>query len=90
MIGGQRRRVAAALCNMWSSKVGTIMKTQTFTGKSKRDLYKQLFEWKSSRPGAVVKETRIDNLLVDLSQPVVGRAKIPEQDFVSMRIDYEE
>jgi len=90
MIGGQRRRVVAALGNMWSSKVGTIMKTQTFTGKSKRDLYKQLFEWKSSRPGAVVKETRIDNLLVDLSQPVVGRAKIPEQDFVSMRIDYEE
>ena len=66
------------------------MKTQTFTGKSNRDLYKQLFEWKSSRPGAVVKETRIDNLNVDLSRPVVGRAKIPEQDFVSMRIDYEE
>ena len=90
MIGGQRRRVVAALGNMWPSKVGTIMKTQTFTGKSKRDLYKQLFEWKSSRPGAVVKETRIDNLPVDLSRPVVGRAKIPEQDFVSMRIDYEE
>jgi len=29
-------------------------------------------------------------LNVDLSRPVVGRAKIPEQDFVSMRIDYEE
>ena len=66
------------------------MKTQTFTGKSKRDLYKQLFEWKSSRPGAVVKETRINDLPVDLNRPVVGRAKIPEQDFVSMRIDYEE
>jgi len=63
---------------------------QTFTGKSKRDLYKQLFEWKSSRPGAVVKETRINDLPVDLNRPVVGRAKIPEQDFVSMRIDYEE
>jgi len=90
MIGGQRRRVVAALGNMWSSKVGTIMKTQTFTGKSNRDLYKQLFEWKSSRPGAIVKETRIDNLPVDLSRPVVGGAKIPEQDFVSMRIYYEE
>ena len=66
------------------------MKTQTFTGKSKRDLYKTLFEWKSSRPGAVVKEMHIDNLPVDLSQPVVGRAKIPAQNFVSMRIDYEE
>ena len=66
------------------------MKMQTFTGKSKRDLYKQLFEWKSSRPGAVVKETRINDLSVDLNRPVVGRAKIPEQDFVSMRIDYEE
>ena len=66
------------------------MKMQTFTGKSKRDLYKQLFEWKSSRPGAVVKETRINDLPVDLNRPVVGCAKIPEQDFVSMRIDYEE
>jgi hypothetical protein len=53
-------------------------------------LYKQLFEWKSSRPGAVVKETRIGDLPVDLNRPVVGRAKIPEQDFVSMGIDYEE
>jgi hypothetical protein len=69
---------------------GLIMKTQTFTGKSKRGLYKQLFEWKSSRPDTVVKETRIDNLPVDLSRPVVGRAKISEQDFVFMRIDYEE
>ena len=61
-------------------KVGTIMKTQTFKGKSKRDLYKQLFEWKSSRPGAVVKGTRIDKLPVDLSPPVVGRAKSASGD----------
>ena len=66
------------------------MKTQRFTGKSKRDLYEQLLEWKSSRPDVVIKEIRIDNLPVELSRPVIGRAKIPEQDFVSMRIDYEE
>jgi hypothetical protein len=68
------------------------MKSETFKGKNKRDLYRKIWEWKSAHPNAVVKETHtIENLPVDLSKPTGKFAKIdPLADFVSIRIGYED
>jgi hypothetical protein len=68
------------------------MKSETFKGKNKRDLYRNIWEWKSAHPNAVVKETHtIENLPVDLSKPTGKFAKIdPLADFVSIRIGYED
>jgi hypothetical protein len=68
------------------------MKSETFKGKNKRDLYRKIWEWKSVHPNAVVKETQtIENLPVDLSKPTGKFAKIdPLADLVSIRIGYED
>jgi hypothetical protein len=65
------------------------MKSETFKGKNKRDLYKKIWEWKSAHPNAIVKETHtIENLPVDLSKPTGKFA--PLADLVSIRIGYED
>jgi hypothetical protein len=65
------------------------MKSETFKGKNKRDLYKKIWEWQSAHPNAVVKETyTIENLPVDLSKPTGKFAPVP--DLVSLRIGYED
>jgi hypothetical protein len=67
------------------------MKSETFKGKNKRDLYKKIWEWKSAHPNAVVKETHtIENLPVDFSKPTGKFAKMASADFVSIRIGYED
>jgi hypothetical protein len=68
------------------------MKSETFKGKNKRDLYRTIWEWKSVHPNAVVKETQtIENLPVDLRNPKSKFAKIdPLADLVSIRIGYED
>jgi hypothetical protein len=65
------------------------MKSETFNGKNKRDLYKKIWEWKSAHPNAVVKETHIiENLPVDFSKPRGKFASLA--DLVSIRIGYED
>jgi hypothetical protein len=68
------------------------MKSETFKGKNKRDLYRNIWEWKSAHPNVVVKETHtIENLSVDLSKSTGKFAKIdPLADLVSIRIGYED
>jgi len=67
------------------------MKSETFKGKNKRDLYKKIWEWKSAHPNAIVKETHPnENLPVDLSKSMGKFAKIASADFVSIRIGYED
>jgi hypothetical protein len=68
------------------------MKSETFKGKDKYDLDKQIWDWRSAHPNFVVKKTHpIEKLPVDLSKPVSQFAKkIPAADCVSIRLDYED
>ena len=68
------------------------MKSETFKGKDQFDLNKQIWDWKTGHPKAVIKKTHsVEKSRVDAT-PVkrTGVKKIPAPNLVSVRVDYED
>jgi len=67
------------------------MKTETFKGKDKQDLDKQIWDWKLTNGRVVVKTTHpMESLPIDLKRTKGKGAKIIPADLVSIRLDYED
>jgi hypothetical protein len=64
--------------------------TKTFTGKDSYDLDKQLWDWRSDNPLAVITKVHSDEaLLLEMASVRYGE-KILSPDLVSRRIEYQD
>ena len=67
------------------------MKSMTLKGKDETDLEKQLWDWRSDHPNAIVTTKHpIEQLILEMKDPVGKFGKLQARDSVSMRIDYNE
>jgi hypothetical protein len=64
------------------------MKSMTFRGKDETDIERQLWDWRSANPKAVVTTKHPIEHLIPEMKPVSRFAKLQAVDLVSMRIDY--
>jgi hypothetical protein len=66
------------------------MKATTFRGKDEVDIERQLWDWRTANPKAVISTKHpIERLPLEMSPPTVG-TKMQAPDSVLMRIDYKD